>query len=41
MTAKTGEVDQVAGASDQPELDQLQPAGGAARGGTDAVREFG
>ena len=34
------EVDQVAGAADHAELEQLQPAGRAARGGTEPVGEF-
>ena len=39
--AKTREVDQVAGAADQAELDQLPPARRAAGGGADPVGEFG
>ena len=36
-----GEVDQVAGAADEAELEQLPPAGRAPGGGADAVGEFG
>ena len=36
-----GQVDQVARAADQTELDQLQPASRPPGGGTDAIREFG